>query len=307
MHSDYSMRLLTLAFAGAVFILAPPAWAGPRFEPQLPSVGTWELAEESRVRPLTAPEVATVSGNWYSTYIYLESALQASMLHGNGHSYLMLTARPTDRCLNAAMFDLISAAEDGAITGLELESLWNANGRLAYLAHQIGTAGGDNAFLRAKASDAGFIPDGIGGTVVGEYYDLLAHEPASISGKVEFVTRRTVMYLDLGSARLIEFGSVGRDALWSALAEPTPEPSDRRGVLRRESLLVQSIVAFGAVNDPRIHSLPSTNMPFIHGKTREYLDDLATRPPGKRDLRYERPVLFFEGICWFHRYGAKTP
>jgi hypothetical protein len=115
------------------------------------------------------------------------------------------------------------------------------------------------------------------------------------------------MNLELGMARLIELGAPARNALWVRLGEPTPDLDDPREAPRRGALVLQSIVALGAVNDPRIRSLPPQILPFLHEKTQRYVDELRTREPAQRDMRHERPVLFFERICWFQRYGAKAP
>jgi hypothetical protein len=156
-----SKRSGAFACVAVALGLGAPALAGPRFDPQLPSLATWELAEQARVRRLTAPELTTISRNWYSTYIYLEAALQAAMLHRDGSAYRRLPTRPTDGCLNAAMFDLIPAVEDGHLTLQELDALWNGHGGLAYLAHQIGTAGGttrsfEKSTPRPDSSQMGF-------------------------------------------------------------------------------------------------------------------------------------------------------
>jgi hypothetical protein len=286
------------------------AHAGHPGDVSLPSVSDYELAVQAKHRPLSAAEVAVIANHWLTTFVYLEAATQASLLQGRT-DYLALPTPPSDRCINTALFNTFNLARDGVLSQSDLESLWNTDGAMSFYAYQISTNGEESTYLLGRVGEAGYSPTNFGSNNMGEYFSIRRSEPADLTEKIDHWYSRTPLNVNVGIARMIELGQPARDIYWQRVQSlPTAPPpiTDKVAFMYRSATVLNALFALGATNDPRIHSLHERERPVIGREGYQYLQSLRSRSPGSRDLRYERPVLFWKTLCTSSRSTRrKTP
>lgn len=284
---------LVLTLSVALFAATAHACLHSPFRPVWPMVADYELAEQARTRPLTAAEVTRIGGNWLTTFVYLEAALQASLLRGQGSAYLDLPTPPAGGCINTTLQQLLALARDGELSEADLASLWPESTALAYDAYMIATDGGQSRYLLSQASRPK------SAALVSRYYRLRNAEPVELAERVDYWIERTVMLAGVGTARMLEIGDAARDVLWQhvqALRQPLPTDRDIVAVAKRRALVEDALFVLGAVNDLRVHSFPDSELPLLLPSERLYLQTLRNRNPGVRDLRHERLVFFWQAL-----------
>ncbi len=275
------------------------ARAGAPWQPTWPSPEAYDLAELAKVRPLTRAEVALVDANWLTQFIYLEAALHASLLRGEGSSYLDLPNGAKDGCLNSILHQMLLASRDGRLEDSELAALWEANGPLAFYGYLIASDGQESAYILDRMQAAGYEPKAIRVDLVSRYFALREREPVDLVDRIDYIIAKTVMRPAVGSARLLELGVDAHDILWSRLQKlgPLSKTADPLALAKRTSLIDQVVSVLGSFNDPRIHRLSEDDLALMTREFRHHLAFLRASPAGTRGPRHHRGVLFTRALC----------
>lgn len=257
----------------------------------LPELATYELAEQARVRPLTAAEVQAVTANELAAFVYFEAALSRS------GAAPLLPASPARGCLAAPLHDLLAARQDGVWSAAELQGLTEAHQERAHFAYLVATGGVPSPVVVAKLAEIDRLREATEHPIA-KYFELLAAEPSLPGNKIDYYRSNLSAAPGLAIARYIELGGSLRDALVArvaATAAPTPNTGARLGY---KALLIATVYALAAVSDSRLQAggaLDAADEAMLHSSMRRYL--AKARAAAGRDISMEKAAAFWRVAC----------
>jgi len=251
----------------------------------------YALAEQAQSRTLTAAEREGIDSDVYAQYAYLEAALRSRVTGGGPTNPPLPDRRRT--CLNWALNDLLIAMPLPAESDPWWASYWAKHGVYGYFAYRIAHDGTESSTLVALAAGEGLRVDLMRhANLLGQYYDMVAAEPAGLSEKVEYLLVRRRGSLDVPALRLLELGSPAHDLMWTSIHEALPPSDEGARRDRAYQLSVASYVLAGAA-DPRRTALSFSEVeglltPIALQVYRAMLD----APDNPRDLEMTRAYSF---------------
>ncbi len=274
------------ALLGLAILLTPHASASIRSVTRppaawLPSVEAVSLAEVVAERPLTDDELALVSANWLTRFVYLREVVAARF---RGEAVTRALPTTADGCLTSALYDLAVAAEDAAIDEGELEALWAAHGDAAVAAFFIASDGLRSQFLDSRISSTGGRARGAAFDLW-VYYEVRSDEPLEVQSRVDFLVERGFYRPGLALTRLVEAGpGAVRDRLAALVASeaPTADPTSTAEAAVRfrvaANFAAEVLIATG---DPRVTAASSSVRDWLRPDLLAGVLAASPREPGE--------------------------